>query len=501
MKFEIPQLRRTSRVGVWLFLRALALIHLVAFAALGTQIVGLVGREGILPANLFLAALSDQLGPVGYLLFPTCFWVFDQDIALQIVCGLGVAGSLLLFFNVAPALMCLILAGLYLSLVEVGQIFLSFQWDALLVETTVLAVAVCPWKWRPHFTELPLPPAWGLFLLRWLLFRFMLLCGLVKLLSGDQSWWQLTALTYHFETQPLPTWIAWWLHQAPLWSLHTGVVLMFVIELIVPFFVFGSAGWRRAAFVLLGSLQVAILLSGNHAFFNWLSLVLLLPLLDDKFFARRFRDGLEPILKREVPVLRQSWSKLTLIYGGGTVLLLASLLASAQTVLRSNLTPEWLQPTMTLLSNWRLANGYGVFAVMTTTRPEILIEGTRDGVTWLPYELPAKPGALQRQPPFVAPWQPRLDWQLWFAALAGYERNPWVQNLLARLLENSPSVKGLFVQTPFGDLPPTQIRAVLYDYQFTTPIERQNNGTWWKRELVGAYSPTLALSPARTSRN
>lgn len=260
-------------------------------------------------------------------------------------------------------------------------------------------------------------------------------------------------------------------------------------------------GWRRTGFVLLGSLQVAILLSGNHAFFNWLTLVLLLPLLDDKFFALRFRDGLEPLLNREVPVPRQSWGKLSLIYGGGTVLLLASLLASLQTALRSNLTPKWLQPTMTLLSHWRLANGYGVFAVITTTRPEILIEGTRDGVHWLPYELPAKPGALQRRPDFVAPWQPRLDWQLWFAALAGYERSPWMQNLLARLLENSPSVKSLFRQTPFGELPPLQIRAVLFDYQFTTWIERQNNRAWWKRELVGAYSPTLALTPQQPSEN
>lgn len=233
---------------MWLFLRALALIHLVAFADLGTQIVGLVGRDGILPAHLFLTALSEKFGWISYVLYPTCFWLCAQDIALQVACGLGVAGSLLLFFNVAPALMCLILAGLYLSLVGVGQIFLSFQWDALLVETTVLAVAVCPWKWRPRFTELPLPPAWGLFLLRWLLFRFMLLCGLVKLLSGDQSWWQFMALTYHFETQPLPTWIAWWLHQAPLWFMHAGVVVMFSIELIVPFF--ALARWVGDARVL-----------------------------------------------------------------------------------------------------------------------------------------------------------------------------------------------------------------------------------------------------------
>jgi hypothetical protein len=160
---------------------------------------------------------------------------------------------------------------------------------------------------------------------------------------------------------------------------------------------------------------------------------------------------------------------------------------------------SWLGPLPALqhiLAPLRIVNGYGLFAVMTTSRPEIIMEGSADGRSWVLYEFRYKPGDPGRRPPFVAPHQPRLDWQMWFAALGGYQRTPWVESFQARLLEGSPEVLGLLAENPFPGRPPRYVRATLWSYRFTSPEERRSSGEWWRREILGAYSPVVSLASA-----
>jgi lipase maturation factor 1 len=453
-------------------------VYTIAFASLLVQIAGLVGERGVLPASIFLDAVHDAYGARGYWLVPTLAWFNSSTAALRILCAAGVlAGGLL----IAGRLTFVALAAawaLYLSLLGVGQVFLSFQWDLLLLETGVLALLATLW------------PEWIAWLFRWLLFRLMFLSGAVKLLSGDDSWRNLTALTFHFQTQPLPNVIAWYVHQLPARALEGATLATFVAELLVPLLYFAPRRWRLAGAVVTIVFQALIFLTGNYTFFNLLAVSIALWLLDDDVFRRWLPAAIvRRSLTEAIPSPDRRRRTIVTAASGLLVVL------SATTVYEvfGGPAPQPFGALAETLDPLHLTSRYGLFAVMTTTRPEIVFEGSDDGTTWQEYEFKYKPGDLRRPPPWVAPHQPRLDWQMWFAALSDAASDRWVVALARRLLEGSPDVLSLLARVPGSGRPPRYVRALLYEYRFTDRTTRAATGRWWSRQRLGPYLPPLVL--------
>lgn len=390
-----------------------------------------------------------------------------------------------------PVISLVLLFVFYLSLTIAGQTFLSFQWDILLLETGFLAIFFAPVRWRlTGGRDVPISRV-GHFLLKLLLFKLMVMSGVVKLTSGDDSWWNLTALDYHYWTQPLPTVLGWWAHQGPEWLKQFSTFFVLVVESVVPFFIWASRRVRHIACALLIFLQVLIALTGNYCFFNLLTIALCLLLIDDAAFklpedraSARPKTALRAVLR---PSMR--WP--------AVAVLLVTLPVNAMLIF-SAFKPRtaWPRPIAMLgecVEPFRIVNGYGLFRVMTKSRPEIILEGSADGIEWLPYEFKWKPGDVTQPPHWVAPHQPRLDWQMWFAALGTYRQNPWFVRLAVSLLENNPNVTALLFRNPFPKEPPRYIRATLYDYHFTSRDEHKTTGAWWKRERQGEYLPPISL--------
>lgn len=471
-----------------LFLRSLGAIYLIAFVSLWLQVDGLIGEQGVLPVGQHLQSAREHLGPDAFLLFPTLCWFNSSNAFLHFICGAGAIVSGLLMAGLAPVASLALLFVLYLSLTIAGQTFLSFQWDVLLLETGFLAIFFAPRCWRMNGrSEAPFSRA-GFFLLTLLLFKLMLMSGVVKLTSGDESWWNLTALDYHYWTQPLPTVIGWWSDQHPEWFKKFSVAFCLAVEMIAPFFIWAPRRLRHVAAGFLVALQIAIAATGNYCFFNLLTAALCLLLLDDAFLSRLSKVGTARCTVRGPRSARELPAIVVLVV---TLPINATLLFSA---FRPN--AEWPRPIAAIygfFEPFRIVNGYGLFRVMTKARPEIIIEGSIDGTEWLPYEFHWKPGALETAPRWAAPHQPRLDWQMWFAALGTYRQNPWFVSLLERLLRNRPEVTRLFAHNPFADNPPRFVRARLYEYRFATWAEHRSTGVWWKREERGEYLPAVTL--------
>jgi hypothetical protein len=475
-----------------IFLRSLAIIHAIAFASIWSQIPGLIGPHGILPAAPFLRAVRDYYGSSAFLKLPTLAWLFGADTFLHVLCVLGILAATLLFAGIAPIGSLAILWLAYLSLVNVGQSFLSFQWDALLLEATFFAIFLAPRSLLPrwHLVE---PPPLARWLLRWLTFRLMLMSGAVKLTSGDPSWRDLTALTFHFETQPLPNPVAFWIHHLPA-QVHVALCAgMFAIELVAPFFLFAHRRARHAAALLLAALQILIFLTGNYAFFNLLTLALCLLNLDDAFWRTTlFRRQTRPkTLAAPPPPASRPIRLISTVLASLVVAFTA--VQGIPSLYRSWQPPAWISAVGSHISPFNTLNNYGLFAVMTTSRPELIIEGSNDGREWSAYELPYKPGDLSRPPPIVAPHQPRFDWQLWFAALGHPSQNRWLTSVCEHLLRGTPDVLRLFSYNPFAEKPPRYVRVVRYDYHFTSIEERSRTGTWWRRTPLDYYIAPASL--------
>lgn len=483
----------------WLFIRALGLAYLIAFTSLGSQIIGLSGSQGIQPATQLLDVARRHAGNECYWKLPTLAWFTCSDEALSGSCIAGAILALLVIVRVLPALALLLLWALYLSLCSICTPFLNFQWDILLLETGFLAVFFESWRPLPRLRIEPAPSRMALWLIRCLLFKLMFLSGAVKLLSQDEVWWNLTALNVHYETQPLPTWIGWYAHQLPQWFQKMSVATMFFIELVVSFLIFAPRPARLFAFFVLLLFQVLILLTGNYTFFNLLTIALCLSLVDDAFLRLLCPKNLLMKVewtalppKRFILMLRN----ILLVPVAASILLISA----AQMLNRCSLRNEWtsrLNPIMKHIQPFRCINAYGLFANMTTSRPEIVVEGSADGRNWLAYEFKWKPGDLTRRPAFVAPHQPRLDWQMWFAALGSARNNRWFVNFAQRLLEGSPPVLDLLKHNPFPDHPPRYIRALVYDYRFSTLAEREQTGDWWRRDQARVYLPPQSLQGGR----
>lgn len=471
--FEPPKYELIS----WWFLRLLGCISLIAFVSFGVQALGLVGEQGIFPVSELIANVKANLGLERYWYFPIIFWINSSNLMIQAAWVIGSIFSLLLIFGIRPITSLFVIYFLYLSIMYVSQVFMSFQWDMLLIETSLLAIILA------RFTVL------GIWLCRFLVFRFFLAAGLVKILSGDVTWGDYSALTYYFMTEPLPTPLAWYAHSLPLSILTFGAWATLTIELILPFFIFLPRYFRFfAAFGFL-ILQIIILLTGNYNFFNLLTMLLCLTLFDDaairSLMSKKFVDWI---------------SAKKLMYPHNTVL---SFLAAGFAVITISISiiqfhikfgepvPDFLLRYAGLFQPFQLVNSYGPFAVITTRRPEIIIEGSNDGVTWSEYKFRYKPGDVTQPLKWNFPHQPRVDWQMWFAALDTVQNNPWFVRLIERILQNSPDVMAFFVEPPAA--PPRFVRAELYDYRFATPEERKQSGIIWKRRLVGHYFPAVHL--------
>jgi len=479
-----------------IFLRLLGAIYFIAFISLWTQILGLVGSNGILPVGKFLESVGREAGLERYWELPTLCWLDSSDRFLQLLCGGGAILSLLLLFNIVPVFVLFFLWVFYLSLTVACREFLSFQWDLLLLETGFLAIFLAPLHIFPKSSRHSPPSPLVLWFFRLLLFKLIFSSGAVKLASHDPTWRNLTALNYHYETQPLPTWIGWVAHQLPVDFQKVSCVGMFFIELGAPILIFAPRNLRYFGIVAIIFLQGLIAATGNYCFFNLLTVALCVLLLEDTFWPKRWRES----LRSEKPLLGRlrRWPRWVI----GPI---AAVILVITTVEMSGLFRRWVRwprPVAVLYQIFlplRSVNSYGLFAVMTTSRLEIIVEGSNDGITWLPYEFKYKPGDPKRRPKFVAPHQPRLDWQMWFAALGDVEENPWFLNFCVKLLHGSPDVLRLLSKNPFPDTPPRYIRAVLFGYHFTDFATRHEEGSWWRRRKLGPYSPILSLKTRKKS--
>jgi lipase maturation factor 1 len=446
---------QTFRVTETLFLKLLAIVYLFAFGSLWPQIVGLVGANGLAPAAETMLSLHADYGRRAYWDVPSLFWLAPHDWMLKALCALGCAAALLLLGGIFVRTAALAAYVFYLSLVTIGQPFTGFQWDALLLETGFLAIFA-------GSSLLPLA-------YRLLLFRLMFESGLVKITSHDANWRNLHALRFHFYTQPLPMPLAYYMQQAPDWLLDSMTLSVFAIELLVPFFLFPfSRRVRQIAVALLVGLQLVIALTGNYTFFNLLTIALCLWGLDDECFRpfKNWRTAKPLIFVRVANIL----------VGGLGILGVLQIFG---------LTPS-------LLYSFELSNSYGLFAMMTTSRTELIVEGSDDGISWRDYSFHYKPGDVKRSLPIIAPLQPRLDWQMWFAALGSPRDNPWLRTMVYRLLSGQTEVLGLLEPSSFK-IPPRTIRIQAYSYTFTTRQQRQDNGSVWQRTLLGTWLEPVSL--------
>ena len=488
----------------WLFLRCLGLIHLVAFGSYAFQIIGLNGSHGILPS----VDLLEQYRETGlsalqcFMQCPTLLWINGTDAFLQGITVAGVILSVFAVLGIATAPCLLLLSVLWLSLVKGGCEFTGFQSDGMLVELTVLTLFLVPWQFFEPPWPVPArfrlqtkPSMMALWLIRFMLFRIMFVSGLVKILSGDENWRNLTAMQYHYETQPIPTPLAWYAHHLPDWINKGSVLGMFVSEIFAPLCMFGPRVFKLLGAGMMALLHFFIALTGNYTFLSFLMITLCITLLDDelleKVFPKRLTESIRnSVDNRAAGIIREVPYKgaMSLCFAVAISVFLGSLYGSQVFLLP-------LRPLIAIVSPFELCNSYGLFAVMTTKRSEIVFQGSNDGKIWLTYEFPNKPGDdLKQAPPWVAPHMPRLDWRLWFAAMVPLAENPWIFSLVKQMLKGNLEVTKYFLVNPFPNTPPKYIRAFVYDYHFSTPEQKAATGNWWWRDKQGVYLDPVVLN-------
>lgn len=497
-----------------LFPRLLGLVYFCALVSLWTQWDGLYGVRGLLPMQDYLAMLTEQFQHEKYRAALTIFWLDASPGFVNLVFGVAVVSAMLAMAGVLPLPSLALCWGAYLSLVSVGQDFTGFQWDYLLLETGFIAIFCMPWVLRFTRTKSAEPTARGRWALWFLLFKLMLMSGVVKWFGGDKTWRDGSALEYHFFTQPLPTWTSWFANYLPTSVLHIFCYAMLYIELVVPFFIWLTRRVQRLAFLLFVLLQFMIAVTGNYGFFNLLTVALCVMLLDDGAFPRFVRKlyavsdpPLQPPVEKSgceqgcalpgvrIPRIESVWmvrppARRWPNVIAGPVLLFAMGLSGALMLIRFNLMSASNPIAVVFLEGidpLRSVSTYGLFQVMTKTRDEIVIEGSDDGKTWLAYEFKYKPGDPARRPVFVGPHMPRLDWQMWFAALSLEHQHEWFRALMNRIYHGVPEVLALLDKNPFPNGSPKYLRAKLYRYEFT----KSGGAGWWERTDQRIYFPEV----------
>lgn len=508
-----PQDRLLPR---WLFLRGLGLVYSSAFLALIFQVLGMSGSGGILPAASYLGALQ-QLGSQRFWYAPTLLWWGSSDHALLALAWFGLAASVLVVVNLLPRPALLVCWICFLSWIAVSQSFGEYQSDGMLLEAGFLAILIAPAGLRPRWGSRSLASRAALFLLLWEWFRIYFESGIVKLASGDPTWRNLTAMYEYYQNGPLPTWVGWYLQHLPFWFHRFTAAATLVMELVLVWLAFLPRRWRLACFVVVTCWQVGVIATANYAFLNYLVLILGFLLLDDRallrFVPHRWRRGLTPDSPQTLGQAPQPGLAPTTPTRRGprrhprevvralrialTTVVLSTVAYATTAPMLQMLFPKLPAPSspMTLLAPFRIANTYGLFANMTPHRYEIEFQGSNDGQTWTPYLFRFKPQDTHTRPRIYAPYQPRFDWNLWFASLTTWRQAPIVPRTEIRLLEGSPETLSLFAGNPFPQHPPRLVRAVLYQYWFSSAAQHRADGLWWTRKLLGTYAPTITQEP------
>jgi hypothetical protein len=501
----------------WLFLRGLGLIYFSAFYPLLFQIKGLIGPDGILPARKLLELL-DKYNP-GYQHFwiaPSLFWFSQENWMLMLVCWLGLLASVAVIFNIWPRAFLFICLLCYLSFVAAAQDFSGYQSDGMLLEAGFISLFFAPPGLRPGLAAAHRPTRASLFLLRWEWFRIYFESGVVKIASGDYSWRHLTAMDDYYQNCPLPSWPGWYVQHLPHWFHASATFLTLFVELVLVFMLFLPRRWKIVCFFIVTPFQISIIFTANYTFLNHLVLLLGILLLDDKFLASLapvgWRLKLLPAPPDTPPAeseqqdehddnvhprrTLQRWLHLgkRVVAAWALILVFYVTLAGLLDVIPvGSFLPD---APVRALSPFRIANSYGLFAVMTHERYEIEFQGSNDGgKTWVAYPFRYKPQDIYKPPGMYAPYQPRLDWNLWFASLGPWRQNLFVVQTEERLLRGSPDVLHLFAGNPFAAAPPQRIRTMLWQYWFTDLATKRQTGAWWRRTLLGPYSPGLERAP------
>ena len=488
----------------WIFLRAIGLIYYSAFFSLVFQIRGLIGPRGILPANEYLQAVAERFGHAGYWYAPTLLWSSSSSRMLTGICWVGMIASVLLVLNFWPRGMLAVCFVCFLSFVSAAQDFSAYQSDGMLLEAGFISLFLAPPGFRPRWGEESRPSCASLFLLIWECFRIYFESGVAKIMGGDPEWRTFTALDEYYQNGPLPTWIGWHMQHLPHWFHAATAFGTLALELALAWMMFLPRRIRILCFLILTPWQIGIILSANYTFLNYLVLALGFLLLDDRFLLRYFPSFLKRrflATKEAKPVaspnperdwrdaLRRQMAPLKLAVA---VVMLTWIFYATLAEMVWMVRPLRLPTTpVSALEPFRIANRYGLFAMMTRGRYEIEFQGSNDGQTWLIYPFRFKPQDPSKPPGIYAPYQPRFDWNLWFASLSSWRQEPIVLRTEQNLLRGDGDVLLLFAGNPFPHAPPRQVRVVVWQYWFTTPAEKLSQGLWWRRQLLGLYAPTL----------
>jgi len=497
--FDAPPGAQWRLIPRWLFLRALGLIYFSAFYSLLFQVRGLIGPDGILPAGNYLQAVAQSLGQWRVWYAPTVLWWSSGTVIVTGLCWVGLAASVLLVLNLWPRGMLLVCFVCFLSFVSAAQDFSGYQSDGMLLEAGFISLFFAAPGLRPGLGRAHPASRASLFLLQWEWFRIYFESGAVKLLSGDPQWRNFTAMDEYYQNGPLPTWIGWYVQHSPHWF-HAGTVYAtLALELGLVWMLFLPRRWRKVCFFIVTPWQIGVILTANYTFLNYLVLVLGFLLLDDRFMMSLAPSKWKTRLVSEVGVAprRRRWQEwIEPVWNPAKLFVSAVMLSWIFYVTASELI--WMFARVPLptspvaaLEPFRIANRYGLFAVMTRGRYEIEFQGSADGKNWVAYPFRYKPQDVDQPPQIYAPYQPRFDWNLWFASLGEWREYPIVPNTEVRLLSNDKDVLELFAGNPFSREPPRQIRAVLWQYWFTTMDEKRQTGAWWRRQMLGLYAPTL----------
>jgi lipase maturation factor len=490
----------------WIFLRALGLIYFSAFYSLFFQIKGLIGPEGILPAKELLPAVSNVYpGIYRFWFAPTLLWFSSSNHMLMLICWLGVAASIAVILNLWPRAALFVCFVCFLSFIAAAQDFASYQSDGMLLEAGFISLFFAPPGLRPRFGALRPPSRASLFLLRWEWFRIYFESGVVKLTSGDYSWRHLTAMDDYYQNGPLPTWVGYYVQHLPHWF-HAATALMTLIaELGLIFMLFLPRRWKIICFCIVTPFQIGIIITANYTFLNYLVLCLGFLLLDDKFLRRflpqRWRADLDTPLVEDSKQSGEEqqfarfaplrWLKLTGAILAAWCLIMVFYVTTIGLLATLPIGNPFPEGPARMLEPFRIANRYGLFAVMTHQRYEIEFQGSNDGKTWTPYPFRYKPQDPNKAPGIYAPYQPRFEWNLWFASLEDWRNNKWLVRTEERLLRGQPDVLALFSNNPFASAPPQRVRVVIWQYWFTTLEEKRRTGAWWNRKLLGEYAPGI----------
>ncbi|MGC1798336.1 MAG: lipase maturation factor family protein [Candidatus Acidiferrales bacterium] len=504
----------------WIFLRALGLIYFSAFYSLLFQIKGLIGPQGILPAQDYLQAVGASLHAQRFWFAPTLLWFGASDRALMLITWAGIIASVLVIVNLWPRASLLICFLCFLSFVAAAQDFSGYQSDGMLLEAGFIALFFAPPGFLPGLGSSNPPSRASLFLLQWEWFRIYFESGVAKLASGDPAWRHFTAMDDYYQNGPLPTWIGWYVQQLPHWFHASATFYTLLTELVIVWMLFLPRRFRIACFCIVTPVEISIILTANYTFLNYLVLLLGVLLLDDRL--------LEWILPKRIRELLGGRS--AEVSEAATVGLTTAASAkpakteSSRAMWRRALTPLrrafaglclglvfyvttlellWMfvpglplpETPVRALDPLRIANRYGLFAVMTHGRYEIEFQGSSDGKTWIAYPFRYKPQEIDKAPGIYAPYQPRFEWNLWFASLGSWRESRFVVWTEERLLKNDPDVLALFASDPFPNAPPRFVRTIIYQYWFTDLRTKRMNGNWWRRETLGEYAPALEREP------